>query len=568
MAAVALARGPDSVPSDHDAAAQGAPARLRVGVLADSLLQPRWAVDGLRKIVDSGVGDIVVIAEVGRPRDAAPLLWRAYCAIDTRLFGSSPDPLERTDLAAGLRQARLLRLPPEDCGPASVQAWISEIRAMDLDVLVALGAETCEALESVARYGVWRYCFGPDACESDALAAVREVAAGAPVTASGLRARLPGAEDRLIYQSWSRTFPLSLARTRHALLPKTGEFAYRALDELRRSGPAWLKTRAPIRGEAPAEPGSIPGTAGMLWRMSLLGSRIARRVLQKLACVDQWFLAYRFGGDSRWRGDLRQYVALMPPKDRFWADPFAIVRDGRYWIFFEELVFSRGRAHIAAIEVSPDGTRSRPVPVLERPYHLSYPFLIEQDGELLMIPETACNGSVEVYRCTRFPDQWTLERTLLEEVHFTDCTFHRADDYWWMFANGNVAGAEGADELHLFYADRLTGPWKPHRHNPVKSDVRGTRPAGRLFRRGPDLYRPAQIGVPLYGAGVSINRVLRLTPDSYAEEEVERVVPSHPPRLLGIHTLNRAGELSVIDGFFRRSRLHPDVLESLDTHVF
>jgi hypothetical protein len=566
MAAVALARGQDSVSSEREPARRDAAARLRLGVFADNLRQPRWAVAGLRKVVEAGVGDVVVLVETGCARDAAPLLWRAYCSLDSWLFGSRPDPLEATDLAAGLPHGRLLKPPPGAAGPASARAWLEEIRAMDLDVVFALGAVDGGALDGIARHGVWRYCFGADACESDALAGIREVALGAPVTASGVRARLPGAEDRLVYQSWSRTFPLSLARTRHNLLPKTGEFACRALDELRRSGPAWLQGCAPIRAETAAAAAFLPGTASMLWRMPLLGSRIARRALQKLLCVDQWFLAYRFGSDSGWRGDLRQYVSLMPPKDRFWADPFAIVRDGRYFIFFEELVFARGKAHISVVEVAPDGTRSQPVAVLERPYHLSYPFLIEQDGALFMVPETGRNRAVELYRCTRFPDRWTLEHVLMQDVFFTDATFHRADDRWWMFANCNVAGAEGADELSLFYADSLAGAWRPHRKNPVKSDVRGARPAGRLFRRGPELYRPAQIGVPLYGSGVSINRVLRLTPETYAEEEVERVLPSHPRKLLGIHTLNRAGELCVIDGFTRRSRLRMDAART-EAHV-
>jgi hypothetical protein len=554
MAAVALARSPDSV--DVGRAALPAATRLRLGVFADSLEQPRWIVAGLRKIVDSGVADVVVLVDTGRPRERVPFPWRAYSRLDTLLFGSLPDPLAPTDLAAALPQASL-RKPPE-AGPASCTAWLAEIRAMDLDVAFAVGGVDGAALEGVARYGVWRYCFGPDACTAEALAGITEIAADAPVTASGLRVRLPGADDRLICQSWSRTFPMSLARTRRSLLAKTSEFACRALEQLRQSGPEWLESCPPIRARDADAPAQLPGAAGVLWRMSRLGSRIAGRVVQKALYVDQWFLAYRFGGDSQWRGDLRPYSCMMPPKDRFWADPFPIVRDGRHYIFFEELIFARGRAHISVVEVAPDGTRSQPVPVLERPYHLSYPFLIEQDGELFMVPETGRNRSVEVYRCTRFPDRWTLEHVLMQDVFFTDATFHRADDRWWMFVNGNVNGAEGADELSVFYADTLTGAWKPHRKNPVKSDVRGARPAGPLYRRGGDLYRPAQIGVPLYGSGVSINRVLQLTPDSYAEEEVERVLPVHPRKLLGIHTLGRAGDLYVVDGFTRRSRLQPD----------
>jgi hypothetical protein len=60
--------------------------------------------------------------------------------------------------------------------------------------------------------------------------------------------------------------------------------------------------------------------------------------------------------------------------------------------------------------------------------------------------------------------------------------------------------------------------------------------------------------VPRYGAGLSMNRVLRLTPQEYAERQVERILPPPGSGLLGIHTLNRAGELTVVDAFTRRRR--------------
>jgi hypothetical protein len=203
------------------------------------------------------------------------------------------------------------------------------------------------------------------------------------------------------------------------------------------------------------------------------------------------------------------------------------------------------------------------VRVLERDYHLSYPFIIEQDGALLMIPETAQNGTVEVYRCVDFPLHWRRERVLLEGVRCVDATFHRAPDRWWMFANAAAAGRQSSrgdsggmfdDELHLFHAERLLGDWRAHRRNPVKSDARCARPAGNLYWQRGALYRPAQICVPLYGAGLSINRVLRLTPHDYAERQVERILPARSSGVLGLHTVNRAGDLTVIDAFARRRR--------------
>jgi hypothetical protein len=275
-----------------------------------------------------------------------------------------------------------------------------------------------------------------------------------------------------------------------------------------------------------------------------------------LLYVDQWFLAYRFRrGDERGQNDVRRFTRLMPPKDRLWADPFPIEREGRHFIFFEELLFATGKAHIAMVELGRDGACSAPVRVLERDYHLSYPFLIDFDRQLYMVPETGEKRTVELYRCIDFPNRWRLEKVLLRDAWFVDATIHRTDDRWWMFVNVGVEGGEAHDELHLYYADHLLGEWKPHHCNPVKSDVRCARPAGRLYRRDGILYRPAQICAPLYGSGILINRVLHLSPQAYLEQEDERILPMQPQGLLGIHTLNRAGELTVVDGFMRRPRV-------------
>jgi len=194
------------------------------------------------------------------------------------------------------------------------------------------------------------------------------------------------------------------------------------------------------------------------------------------------------------------------------------------------------------------------VRVLERDYHLSYPFLVEDGGQLYMVPESAANGTVEIYRCVDFPHKWRRERVLLDHIVAADATLHHADGRWWMFANVSANGAEIHDELHVFTSTALLGDWKPLARNPVKSDVRGARPAGKLFTQHDRLYRPAQICAPLYGAGVALQRVTRLDEHGFAEEEERRILPAPGEGLLGLHTINRAGDLSVTDAFARRSR--------------
>jgi hypothetical protein len=42
-----------------------------------------------------------------------------------------------------------------------------------------------------------------------------------------------------------------------------------------------------------------------------------------------------------------------------------------------------------------------------------------------------------------------------------------------------------------------------------------------------------------YGAGITLNRVLRLTPETYAERQIERIVPAPDSGRLGMHLLAR-----------------------------
>jgi hypothetical protein len=494
-------------------------------VFADRRLQPRWLVDAFLRISASEFAEIVLVSAAEGAPASSPFAWQLYEKLDRRLFGA--DPSDSLDVATAFPLGAFRQYP-------------LDLQGLDLDVAFALGEFDDTQLDGIARYGVWRF----------ALDGVREVAEGMPVTGSGLHVRLrAGARPRLAYQSWARTYPLSVARNRDALLRKSAEFAWRAMRELHRSGEGWLEQCRPVEAQAVQAP-TVLGAS----EVARIASRMLARGVEKALAIDQWFLAWRFGRHQL-SGDLEGFTRLMPPPDRYWADPFVLEKNGRYFIFFEDLPFATGKAHISMVEVTPDKGASPPVKVLERDYHLSYPFLVEQDGELYMIPETGRNRTVEAYRCVDFPLRWRLERVLLDGPRLVDATFHRGTDRWWMFANAAAGGSRSFDdELHLFHSDNLLGEWKPHPRNPVKSDARCARPAGQLVWRNGALLRPAQICVPRYGAGISMNRVLRLTPHEYAERQVERILPPADSGLLGIHTLNRAGDLTVVDAFARRRR--------------
>jgi hypothetical protein len=264
-------------------------------------------------------------------------------------------------------------------------------------------------------------------------------------------------------------------------------------------------------------------------------------------------LAYRFkSGPWDANNTLYRFKHLIPPEDRFWADPFAAQVDNRYYVFIEEYLYETGKGHISVLELDKGGIVSGPTKVLERDYHLSYPFVFEWNQNHYMIPESAANRTIELYRSTSFPFTWEFEKTLMTDVRVTDATLAEVDGTWWMFLS--ISENSIPDELYLYYAKSPLGPWTPHRRNPVKSDVRGSRPAGKLFHWNGDLYRPAQDSSGRYGYAISINKIIQLDAEEFREEEVSKILPKWRKDLVATHTINTLDNLTVTDCLMTRRR--------------
>lgn len=238
----------------------------------------------------------------------------------------------------------------------------------------------------------------------------------------------------------------------------------------------------------------------------------------------------------------------------FYADPFPFEHEGAYYIFVEDYDHRVGKGVISVVECDPlAGPVDVPRPVLTHDVHLSYPFVLEHDGDIWMIPETSGAGTVELYRATRFPDEWQLHSVLLEGVEASDATPFRHDGRWWLSATVRDGGSF-SDSLHLWHAPDLRGPWTPHAANPVLIDSASARPAGSVVVRDGKLLRPTQDCRDGYGAALTLTEITRLDDESFEQRVVAQLRASEqhwPGRRL--HTLNRVGVLEVVDG----SRMSP-----------
>jgi hypothetical protein len=102
-------------------------------------------------------------------------------------------------------------------------------------------------------------------------------------------------------------------------------------------------------------------------------------------------------------------------------------------------------------------------------------------------------------------------------------------------------------------ADSPLGPWRPHPGNPVQSDIRYTRPGGRLFRHGGKLLRPAQDCSLRYGGALWLMEVTAMTPQAYSEIPIRRLDPLDLPGNLCLHHRDATQRFEFVDGM----RLRP-----------
>ena len=539
---------------------------VRVGLLLDSLTQPKWVFNIINDIQASEFAQICLIIKnettvepQGRLhsywKNRNYLLYSLYQRIDGLIPLVEEDAFEETDVQEVFSGVPVLRVMPimkkfSDWFPNDA---IEEIRRYDLDVALSFGFRILrgEALR-IAKHGVWSYHHGDNLVNRGGPAGFWEVMEESPVSGSVLQVLSEDLDNgEVIDRSWTRTSDrFSVKGSRNNLYWRASTFVMRKLKELYESGK--VSSEANLFRPYYNRLHKMPTNAQLLPRLCKLSLSYAATKIRHALFFEQWSLAYRFrtSADDP-NNSFYRFNYLIPPKEKFWADPFPVKHEGKYFLFFEEFIYKDDKAHISVIELSKSGA-STSTSVLERDYHLSYPFIFQWNDRYFMIPETAGNRTVEVYSCQGFPHEWKMETVLFEGVAARDATLFEIDGLWWMFVA--MADTGFSDELHIFYSETPFGPWKPHKQNPVKLDVRNSRPAGRLFHWKGNLYRPAQDSSRRYGYGMRINKVVRLTASEFVEEEVSQVLPQWRKDLRGTHTLNICEDLTVIDCLIHRRR--------------
>jgi len=555
----------------------GSGKRLRVGLFLDELKQPYWIRTMLERIISDGCSDIVLVIDCSSSflkkkgyynrikYTIISMLLKMYFQFEKLFYKPAVKALQETDISDLIASADILKT---ECKERKFkeyikEEYISKIREYDLDVIIKSGFRILKGdILNVPKAGIWSYYFGDNKEFEEWTDVYYEFLNQDEALSSGVQILADYIENSLIIYNSSSTIANSFLSNINAMYLKSAMFVPRQLKMLAELGnEKFLKTVNENNVNLKFYSHTRYRKPGVLKYLFLFTRKIIQRVfskLRKFTHFQQWALLYAFNESQKPLTILNRYTKINPPRDRSWADPFVVFENGKYYVFFEELLekVQNAKGRLCVAEMGKNGFVSEPRLILEKPYHLSYPFVFRHEGDYYMIPESSENKTIDLYRATGFPYSWEYVMTLKKDITAVDATIIFHNERYWMFTNivDNYGGAS-SEELCIFYSDNLfSDNWKPHSANPVISDVRSSRPAGKILALNNKLYRPSQNCSVRYGYSVVVNEIVSLNETEYAEKKITALYPEWEDHLLGTHTLSHENQLSMIDVLQFRSK--------------
>jgi hypothetical protein len=520
---------------------------------------PAWQADAIRSLLDiSGVEARLLIVPAddsfggtaraarlgGLLRDWRHLIWNLYNKGFIERRSRASRPVDLTEELAGVALLECRTVPSGRFGEAFEEADVDAIRGHDLDFILRFGFGIVKGpVLDVPRHGIWSFHHGDERVYRGRPPGFWELADGTHVVGAILQRltdRLDGGV--VLHRGAFRAIRHSYRRTRDSVLLGTSDWPavvcrsiMQAGGEVARRPPS--PTVAPIRRD--------PGNLVALRFLVAQALAFISAQWRGLASHAQWTVGVADAPISAFLAQEPPQLRWLPEHGpgRYLADPFAVARYPDVALV-EDYDHARHRGVISALPL--DGTGG-PRPVIDPGVHASYPFLFEGDGAIWCAPETYQARELRLYRSVAFPDRWEHVATPIRDVEVLDPTFLHFEGRWWIFCTDHSDGPD--TKLRIWFADGLMGPWTPHPLNPVKTDIRSSRPAGTPFLHDGALYRPSQDGSKSYGGGISIARVDVLSPVAFEEVVVTTLAPPTVGGYTkGLHTLCAVGDRTVVDG--------------------
>lgn len=205
------------------------------------------------------------------------------------------------------------------------------------------------------------------------------------------------------------------------------------------------------------------------------------------------------------------------------ADPFLFVSNENLYLFYEHKRLN-GHGVIKMMHTCDLKKWSYPITVLEEPYHLSYPFVFEDEGSIYMIPESEQAHSIRLYKAenkdlTKFMFHKTIvghkynDKTPI--IDYCDSSVVKVANMYYLFTS--IDYGDGYN-LELYTSTSLHGNFKSHVKSPLLiSNNKYGRCGGSIISCNGNYYRVAQDCLNGYGENLNLFKIDELSNSNYKE---------------------------------------------------
>jgi hypothetical protein len=491
--------------------------QVRVGVALSLGDLANWQLQLLQALGSDPCVDLRFVYDSGR--DAAALPWPGGYLRKRYLRAHGRGIL-----------GRVHRDPPQ---PANViQGPLDTLRsrliAEEVDVLIHLGGTPPEALEGIARRGLWSYRWAAPVGWEAAPPGLVEHVLRIPLTRIALEC-CTGGRWQVLRQASCLHQPERLRAMMHAAIAWPLQ--------LLRQERVEAEERAGAEIDAPGLMTCIGRAMPLLPRLERRRSRPVEWNIGVLPQPIEHLLQERPNLNIRW---------LPPPElGAQRMEPFGMLdSDGDLNVLYAK--GHRGRPwSISRMRPKQDNVLKRSRSILELAGDLHYPFTLQHGPHLYFIVSNREQDRTLLHRLNPSLDGSEVEAVLWPSALHAPSVVEY-EGRWWLFGCGSDLPDEG---LLIFHANSLEGPYAPHADNPVRVAIEGARPAGTPFLHAGSLWRPGLDRSDPKAPRVVIHRVLELTPTRFREVAVRHVGPFRNSQYPdGTRTVATIGGVTLVDG--------------------
>lgn len=520
---------------------------MKFGILCNGKIFQQWQIEVIRKLISGGhncalliVNDNPLPVKNFREKIFHYPYSKLLCRFWFRFMikPKAKNPANIADLQVEIPEIHCITNKKgyaEYFGPAD----LDKIKTYKLDFILRFGFGILKGdILDAAEYGVWSYHHDDDRKYRGVPTGFWEIWFGDPVNAAILQ-RLTDKLDSgvILRKAFFKTISHSWQANLNNLLQNTTEWPLQVCTDIENGNTSFLE----ISNSPESKIYRLPNNLKMLCFLVKVAANKFRFHFRDLFFTEKWNIGIlpvsveKLIKPGTYQIPEPEWLNISDKRSIYHADPFGYSFDGKIRIVCEEYGYKTGKGFLTSMEVDEKSLKiSGKKTSLEKPYHLAFPYLFDYEGVYYCIPENSEGGNLDLYRFEASEGKLVFERTLIKNLKAVDPVLFEHNGLWWLMFTDKISTNE---RLHIWYADDLDGNFKPHANNPVKTDVRSSRPAGKPFILDGKLLRPAQDCSIRSGGRIAINHITKLSPTEFIETNYAILNPSKNSKYRdGMHT--------------------------------